>query len=496
MMQSLSSRLLVTASIVLFIFLGITGVILDRAFVISQKKAVRERLKLHTYAILSVTEEMAGQLYIPKFLQESRFNQRKSVLFAIVTDEQGREIWRSISSRNKRLDYGRQAKQGQWIYGSSVVEALPFGESANEQIDEATKKRRQQKVFVSNYGVSWFNAKDKQVYNISVMESTELYTKEIQAYRLSLVSTLLIVSVILLLLQRLIFVWGLSPLRGLAKDLEEIDLGKTESLSGEYPKELQPMTVNMNLLIANERRQREKYRATLADLSHSLKTPLAVLQGLESEVKLSSPPMATEQLLERLDKQVKRMTAIVNYQLQRAAPAGESISITASPVAEELTTIVDALNKVYLDKQVHHDMQVDPQLIFYGDENDLIEILGNLLDNAFKQCQSQLKVQVLPLNNPRVAPTDIWESRREPKKTGIEILVEDDGPGVPREKREIILKRGVRLDSLTEGQGIGLSVVVDIIASYQGTIDIEDSHLGGALFRVKLPVPEKYTQSV
>lgn len=465
MMQSLSGRLLITASVVLIIFLGITGIILDRAFVISQKKAVRERLKLHTYAILAVTEEINGRIFAPKFLQESRFNKRNSELLAIITDESGKEIWRSISAFKRKLAYGRRAEQGQWVYGYSTVE-------------NRNKKRQEedhiQQFFVSNYGVRWSTDRSKQVYNITVLERSDIYAEELNEYRTRLVTTLGVLVVILLLLQRIILHWGLSPLRHLAKDLAMIDKGQRDELSGDYPKEIKPMATNLNLLIANERRQREKIRSTLADLSHSLKTPLAVLQGLESDVKYAKPPLTIEELLARVKKQVTRMGSIVSYQLQRATPSGKAVSISATPIAEEVTHIIDALNKVYQDKQIQITQQVAEDLLFYGDENDLIEIIGNLLDNAYKFCNEQVEITVTPLEANQETP-------------GIEIHIKDDGPGVPVDQSDSILQRGVRLDTMQEGQGLGLAMVVDIIASYDGKITIEHSDLGGAHFKVVLP---------
>lgn len=471
MMQSLSGRLLITASVVLIVFLGITGIILDRAFVISQKKGVRERLKLHTYAILAVTDEVNGRIFAPKFLQESRFNKRKSELLAIITDESGKEIWRSISAFKRNIDYGRRAKQGQWVYGYSTVENRTKKIQGNAPI---------QQYFVSNYGVRWSTDRSRQVYNITVMERSDVYAEELNEYRVRLISTLGVLVLILLLLQRIILHWGLSPLRHLAKDLAMIDKGQREELTGAYPKEIKPMAVNLNLLIANERRQREKYRSTLADLSHSLKTPLAVLQGLESDAKYAKPPLTIEQLLERVKKQVLRMSSIVSYQLQRASPSGKAVSISATSIAEEVAAIIEALNKVYNLKKTEHKKPIEvthkitPELLFYGDENDLIEILGNLLDNAYKFCDHQVIVEIAPLT------VDM-------NQTGIEIHIEDDGPGVPEEQREPILKRGVRLDTMREGQGLGLAMVVDIIASYNGTISIDRSELGGAHFKVVLP---------
>jgi two-component system sensor histidine kinase PhoQ len=142
-------------------------------------------------------------------------------------------------------------------------------------------------------------------------------------------------------------------------------------------------------------------------------------------------------------------------------------------VANKTNDIISALNKVYNDKNISVELQIEQGLAFYGDENDLIEVMGNLLDNAYKYAQNVV----------RLSGSNI----KSKAGSQLQLTFEDDGCGVPLEKRERILERGVRLDSSGEGHGFGLSIVADIVNNYQGVLSIQSSSLGGALFNIIIP---------
>ena len=163
------------------------------------------------------------------------------------------------------------------------------------------------------------------------------------------------------------------------------------------------------------------------------------------------------------------MDNIVQYQLQRAATAGRSALAAPLPVKPVVERLITTLQKVYHYKSVQLDSSVDDSVLFRGDEGDLMELLGNLLDNAFKWSHSRVVLEVA--HEGRV----------------VLIRVADDGPGIPDEQAERVLQRGVRLDEATPGHGIGLPMVRDIVEAYGGSILIEHSPLGGALFRLQLP---------
>ena len=241
-------------------------------------------------------------------------------------------------------------------------------------------------------------------------------------------------------------------------------------LSAGYPSELQGLTATMNALIRLGRGRLERYRDTLGNLAHSLKTPLAVIRNaLERE-------QAAKADVETMREQVDRMNEIVAYQLKKAAASGGAQFGTGPVDAGETSDrICNALSRVYRDKSPSWRRNGAASGSFYGDGGDLTEVLGNLLDNAFKWCNSEISVSMEQL------PRD--DLRHE----GLRIVVEDDGPGIASKHNDSVTRRGTRVDETAAGQGIGLAVVKEIVELYGGTLTIDSSPLGGARLDVRFP---------
>ncbi|HIN90545.1 MAG TPA: GHKL domain-containing protein, partial [Porticoccaceae bacterium] len=283
---------------------------------------------------------------------------------------------------------------------------------------------------------------------------------------------------LLLLIQFFLMRWGLSPLQRMARDLKLIESGSKNQLLGDYPRELRGVTNNLNLLIETERKQQARYRTTLADLAHSLKTPLAVitgvLQGISANPRSASDRKIDTQL-DSVGEQLERMNQIVTYQLQRAVQSGSASSLVRQvSVVATVNKVLKALRKVYAEKSIHFTSELDPKVYFQGDERDLMEVIGNVMDNAFKYSVQRVAVVV---------------AHRKAEKSGVEITVEDDGPGIPQDQQEFVLQRGARAYTLVQGHGIGLAVVTDIVNSYGGEILLEVSELGGARLVIAFQAP-------
>ena len=270
--------------------------------------------------------------------------------------------------------------------------------------------------------------------------------------------------------QALLLFWSLRPLRAVARDLSLVERGESEQLSGNYPLELAALTRGLNDFIRSEREHLRRYRNTLGDLAHSLKTPLAVMRGLiENETEV-------DKLKRSGLEQVVRMDEIVAYQLARAAKSGHQTYAAPLPVLAHAEEIALTLEKVYARKGALAEFEVDERSVFHGDKGDLMELLGNLLDNAFKWCKSRVLLTAAPIDQARA------------RRPGLLLRVEDDGPGIPEDKISEVLKRGVRGDERVQGHGIGLSIIGDIVASYDGEMKVSRSEsLGGACFEVRLP---------
>ncbi len=215
-------------------------------------------------------------------------------------------------------------------------------------------------------------------------------------------------------------------------------------------------------MLRHERQRYTKYQTTLADLTHSLKTPLAVLQttlrSLRTDKKITIETVEPIML-----EQISRISQQIGYFLHRASVRSEHnvLSREIHSVPALLDGLCSALNKVYQRKGVVLTLDISPEVTFFGEKNDLIEIMGNILDNACKYCLEFVEITALHSEKKLI------------------IVIDDDGPGIVESKRALIFQRGQRVDTLSPGQGLGLSVAAEIIEQYQGKITIADSRLGG-----------------
>ena len=221
--------------------------------------------------------------------------------------------------------------------------------------------------------------------------------------------------------------------------------------------------------VISERPNQPNSVQALAELAHSLKTPLAVLRSL------LDGNTDSREVRKTLSDQTLRMHRTIDYQLQRAATSGPTPLAPAVDIAPLLRRLQDSLLKVYAHKQLTIDARVEAGIGFHGDEGDLMEILGNLLDNACKWANRRVGVVVEPC--------------RAGGGLGIALRVEDDGPGFPADMGDAVLGHGVRGDESTPGHGIGLAVVRDIVReAYGGDITVGASDMGGAAVTISIPM--------
>lgn len=455
--RSLQSRQLLAASLGLVAFLALTGYALDQAFIDVAGQGLRTRLKTYAYSYARGIEfARDGSLIAPDPPPDDRFDRPDSGLYAEVVLPDGH--WISNSSRGPRLPGGGMLAPLQ----EEFSEALPIRDSAGNAGS------------VYRYGIGLMDATRGDAaefpYTIYVMEDAGTLPRQVQVFRQALWGYLGIAGMILLLLQAVILRWSLWPLRRVISELKGVQRGQAHRMSGHHPRELEPLTESINALIDSERENLERQRNILADLAHSLKTPLAVLR-----TRLDAGADDKE-LREDVETQLLRMNDLVGYQLTRAASGGHKLF--AAPVAIEphAEQIVKGLEKIYSGKGVLCEFDVDAEARFHGESGDLQELLGNLLENAFKWARARVLLSV------RVGET---AANRRP---GLVLSVEDDGPGIPPERIAHVLQRGVRGDERVQGHGIGLAIVQDIVRSYRGELLVAASQeLGGARFEVKLP---------
>jgi len=449
-LSSLSVRLLISVSLLLVFFFGVTIVVLDSAFSEAGEQAQEDILDGQLMALLAAAEpNLSGELEMPPDLGEPRFANLESGLYGALTDESDFPVWTSRSALGLNVPYGLAPAPGNRSF--SLVE-----------LEDGTP------LMALSLHVQWELANgDLKPYTFSVAQSLDSFNAQVAAFRRQLFTWFAAVALIMLFSISVVMRGLLKPLRQIDSEISDVEQGKRQSLSDDFPDELSSVARNMNLLIGSERGRSDRYRHTLDNLAHSLKTPLAAIRAVLTEQR-------SDEITEKIETQIERMNDIVRYQLRKPAEESKSFGMVAVSIEKELKKLVDGLHKVYNDKGPTIIVDVTEGILFRGETGDFLEIAGNLLDNACKLCESTVKLTIRP------------PAGKSADSGGMRLVVEDDGPGIPEDARDALLQRGMRLDENAPGQGIGLAVVTDIAASYGGNVKISDSSLGGAKIAVSV----------
>ena len=301
-----------------------------------------------------------------------------------------------------------------------------------------------------------------------VAQSTATQDQQLQRFRRQMGVWFGMLAVVSLATMAWMLRRALAPVRRLEAEIEAVETGTAQRLGGGYPRELEGVTRGLNALLESERNRIARYRDTLGNLAHSLKTPLAVIRA---NLVSQNPEQAVQ-------FEVDRIAQIVEHQLKRAAASGGvTLGQTAVPVLPMVTELRAAMLKVHARKDLQLDVDIPPDVGFLGDPADMLELLGNLVDNACKWCTS--RVCVSAALQPTVAGA-----------RSLSVVVEDDGAGIAKTDRHRVLQRGVRADEHVPGHGLGLAMVRDTVGLYGGKLVIENStRLKGA--RVELQLPGK-----
>ena len=275
----------------------------------------------------------------------------------------------------------------------------------------------------------------------------------------------MVMFALLVALQVGIVRWALAPLRRVQADVHRLARGEIGQLGERVPAEVLPLVREVNRLLALLARRLQRSRESLGDLAHALKAPLTVLTNMAENDHLPHDPAQGRQMAEQL----RILRSRIDTELRRARVAGGGISGAPLDLKAELDALVATLRKLYPDRKLDIACRVNPGMTFGGDREDLLELCGNLLDNACKWARSRVLVSARVEN-------------------GMVLLVEDDGPGCSPENLSQIPRRGVRLDEATEGYGLGLSIANSIAISYGAEIRFGRSQeLGGFEAKVIFP---------
>ncbi len=304
-------------------------------------------------------------------------------------------------------------------------------------------------------------------FTVAVAAPADEIEGDIQDFRFALAMTFLLLGIALVASTLVQVRFGLRPLVRLRAAVGAVRTGENPRIVGQYPPDLAPLANELNQLIDANHEILDRARTQVGNLAHALKTPLSVMMN-------EAGTSGDGQLSQTVRAQAAIMRDQVQYYLDRARAAALSGALGGvTEIAPSLDALLRTFTKISQGRGISGSHAIPPGLRFRGEKQDLEEMLGNLLDNAFKWASSAVEVS---LASEKTADTE-----------RIELLIDDDGPGLPAEAMAEVLKRGRRLDETTPGSGLGLSIVVDLAKLYGGGLSLDRSPLGGLRARLELP---------
>lgn len=444
---SLLLQLLLGAGLALLLALSLIALAVDRGFRAAAESALEERLRSVTFLVLSSIElGPEGQPLMPQELAEPQLQQPGAKLHAGALTPSA--AWTSPSlvgvvepPRVRLIERGETLFRGPDTDGRWFVYAIGLGwEQPGGDIVDLT---------------------------IWAAEHPDRFRATIAGFRGDLYRWLMLAALLVILAQLAILLLLLRPLRRVAREVREIEAGQREQLLGPYPRELQPLTANLNALMATERDNAARYRRALGDLAHALKTPLAVIRSRVDEGEALDPA--------QLDEALADMDLLIRRQLERAARSTRRTLGQPILVVPLLERLAHSIGRLYAAEGVRIEVIGSDQLTTRMDQRDLLELAGNLVDNAAKYGGGRVRLKVSAGEPGILSP-------------GLEIDIEDNGPGIPADRFDALLQRGMRDDQRREGQGLGLAIAQQLVESYGGRLErLEPGELGGCRLRILLP---------
>ncbi len=299
--------------------------------------------------------------------------------------------------------------------------------------------------------------KQNHLVQIVVAEELEAMRTGMRDFHLRLAAWSLALLFTLLLIQRYIVVRSLRSVSAAADDVVRLERGEISALDEHVPDEVRPLVAAINKLLQRQRQRLLRSREALGNLAHGIKTPLTVLQQLVSE-KIPADDVDAHAQLQRYGRQINEQ---VDKSLRRARLAGDSLGASHFDLRADLPLLVDTLNRLHRDKSIVFQQQTGASGTLPVEQQDGMELLGNLLDNAWKWARSTVRLTIRQGDE-------------------CQLLVEDDGPGIDAAGLQLLAQRGMRQDENIPGHGIGLSIVKSLVEELGGTLQFQASQsLGG-----------------
>lgn len=434
-------------------------------------RSIQRRLSLGLVSVLVVVGLVLAQTSLwlfeaglQRYLEAGLRNDSENLLVALVRGPQGVQLderrlspayQRPFSGHYFRIDFADTHWRSRSLWDQELPLLEQPGLHSNLQLGP---EGQQLLVLRSDY------RRLGQAISISVAQDYTPVRESFQRVRQIGLGLGVAGLLLILLLQRLTVRRALRPLENARKQIAQLQQGQRSQLDTQVPEELEPLVAQINHLLAHTEDSLKRSRNALGNLGHALKTPLAVLSSLAGGDKLDAHP----ELRKTLQQQLAQVQQRLNRELNRARLAGDALPGAQFDCDAELPGLLATLNMIHGE---HLDLsyRATPGLHLPWDREDLLELLGNLLDNACKWADAEVRLSVTEAG------------------AGFLLVVEDDGPGIAPAQRDQVLNRGTRLDEQTDGHGLGLGIVRDIVEVWGGTLQLEESEWGGLKVVVALP---------
>ncbi|MDQ1158276.1 signal transduction histidine kinase [Sphingomonas sp. SORGH_AS 950] len=436
---SLSRRMILIAAGWITVLLAGGGFALDRVLVSAVTQNFDDRLAYVLRSLLVSAEIQQGEVWFSREPADQAFLEPGSGVYWQVSAP-GREAFPSRSLWDRQLAYGTPHNDDSiHTYNS-------------DQFPEEKLRIVERDVKLPGSEVRW---------RFQVAQSRQGLDAQIAALRRTLVRSFALLAIGLLLMAAIQTFYGLYPLRRVREDIAAMRAGRADRISDAMPDEVAPLVEELNALVEHNEKQAEEARRHAGNLAHALKTPLTVI--------MNAATAHADDLAETVIREARTMRRQVDHHLARARAVGRRGSAhSRAEVWPSLQSVERAVGRLYRHARIDVDGPKD--LVVHVERQDLDEMLGNLVENAAKYGGGSVFVTVAA------------------QAGFVEILVEDDGTGIPESERVRIFDRGVRLDTGKPGTGLGLAIVRDVAEIYGGTVSLEESEdLGGLLVRLRLP---------
>ncbi|BAO63456.1 sensor histidine kinase [Pseudomonas protegens] len=434
-------------------------------------RSIQRRLSLGLITVMVVVGLVLAQtslwlfeVGLQRYLEAGLRNDSESLLLALVRGPQGLQLderrlspayQRPFSGHYFRIDFADVHWRSRSLWDQELPQLERAGLQGNLQLGP---EGQQLLVLRSDY------KRLGQSIAISVAQDYTPVRESFQRMRQIGLGLGLAGLLLILLLQRLTVRRALRPLETAREQIAQLQQGQRSQLDDQVPVELEPLVAQINHLLAHTEDSLNRSRNALGNLGHALKTPLAVLLSLASSPRLDGHPEVRRMLQEQLEQVQQRL----NRELNRARLAGDALPGVLFECDAELPGLLATLNMIH-GQHLELSYQAPPGLRLPWDREDLLELLGNLLDNACKWADAQVRLSV------------------QERPQGFCLAVDDDGPGIPEARRDEVFGRGTRLDEQTHGHGLGLGIVRDIVDACGGTLNLGESEWGGLRVEIELP---------